>query len=93
MAERDDVLAYIRQNPGVTQADVMRHFGDAFFNSTPQYGSQRKASTIIVNLRESGLIEDVHERCPTCHQAMTRGKRNVPLNATAEGVAYLSRLV
>ncbi len=90
MTARDDVLEYVYRHPGATQADVIKHFGDAFFNSTPRYGSQRKASRMIAALRKHGLIEDVQKRCPMCHRALTRGKRNVPLNATAKGLSYLS---
>jgi hypothetical protein len=92
MTKGESVLEYIHRNPGTTQTQVIKAFGHSFFDPTPQYGSQRKASRTIAALRMKGLIKDVSQRCPTCGAARTRGDRNVKLFATAKGAAFLLRI-
>ena len=92
MTKDDRVLDFIHCNPGTTQMAVIEAFGHGFFDSTPRYGSQRKASTIIARLRSKGLIQDVGGRCLTCHRALTRGSRNVRHFVTDEGVAHLLKI-
>lgn len=92
MTISESVLDYIHDHPGTTQSKVIKAFGHRFFDSTPQYGSQRKASRIIAELRRRGFIQDVGERCPTCGAARTRGSRNVKLYIEDKGVAHLRSL-
>jgi hypothetical protein len=92
MTKAEDVLDYIYHNPGTTQTKLIKGFGHQFFDATPQYGSQRQASSIIAALRRDGLVNDVSKRCPTCGAARTRGKRNVKLFVTENGVERLETL-
>src|SRR5229473_3959093 len=92
MTRSESVLDYIFDHPGTTQSRVIRAFGHKFFDSTPQYGSQRKASHIIAELRRRGLIKDVSKRCPTCGAARTRGDQNVKLYIEEKGIAHLRML-
>jgi hypothetical protein len=85
MTKRETVLQYIRRHPGTTQIKIISALGNRFFDATPQYGAQRKASSIIASLRRSGLIQDVSRRCRYCGAARTRGLRNVKLYATIAG--------
>lgn len=92
MTKEESILEHIHRNPGTTQTRLIKAFGHSFFDTTPQYGSQRMASSIIAKLRKSGLIQDVTKRCPTCGAARTRGLRNVKLYATEKGAAHLVSL-
>jgi hypothetical protein len=92
MTKSNNVLDYIANNPGCTQTNIISAFGHAFFDTTPQYGSQQKASSIIAYLRRMGFLRDVSERCLTCGAAKTRSRRNVKLYATKKGVRHLDAL-
>lgn len=69
-------LEFILTNPGCTSIDVAEHLGVEH----PVYGMQRAGSNAIAELRRKGKIKDC-ERCHECGGALSRGDRNVPLQA------------
>lgn len=73
-------LEIITENPGITMIGIAA----AFNVPHPIYGKQRAASTVIARLRHLKLIADC-PRCPVCHRALSRSRRNVPLYAIGAG--------
>ena len=70
------VFAQIEQRPGITALDIAHNL--RVFEDASVYDAHRKVSASIVRLRAQGLVEDC-PRCPRCHGALSRSKRNVKL--------------
>jgi hypothetical protein len=66
----------IKENPGITMIALALGLNKAH----SIYGKQKAATLAIAELRRAGLVVDC-PRCPYCHGARSRAKRNVPLNA------------
>lgn len=89
----DDVLLYIHECNEKAQECYSTHVMTALQPKDSElYGMQRKVSQAVAALRRRGLLDDVAARCPTCHSALTRHVRNVPLNVTAAGRGRVSAL-
>lgn len=89
MIQTDRALVFIIRNPGTFMKDLANA---VFPQANRLHGLQHTTSKVIERLRKLGFINDVAERCPHCHQATTRGSRNVPLIVTHAGIEHIAAL-